>query len=595
MRPALASAFDRPRPAGWLRRAGKVLDAHPFAVWTATWSAVTLLNLTKAFHIDDTAHLEIAQHILKDPAHPMRGEVYWGARPAPIWELNQPHLFFFLVAAVMRFAGASEIALHLLTSVFTALAMWGFHRLAKHFLRPELRLLSGTAFFLGPAFIASQNVMTDVPLLAMWLWFFVAMVEKRLAWAAVAASLACLTKYTGAVLVAVLLADLVARRDAKRAWVLAIVALALGSWSLWNLADYGGVHLLGRRIEVASVGGSGAARLGIIAGRLGLWFIALGGVFTLGLMWRPRSRAAAVRSFLLVAAGTLVGLVLSVFGPPEMRGQSWVVAALRAAFLLNGVAATVGLLAAARLSGSGEKDRKQLLLLGLFASTTLFIAVLSPFVAVRHVLLALPMLYLWLPARRATPSSKGGRAALLPLVVAHGVGSVLGIGVALGDAELANVYRREAPRLAREGLPGRDVYFTGHWGWQWYAQQAGMRPYVPGQSVLRAGDTLIAPELVDQPPIDARDRSRLNLVATRAVPGSPWMFPRTVTRDQGYYAVWQGVPYTFTRDPLERFHVYRVGDRTEPAGADDAPAEPNGRRAGDAHPHRVASEPTSLW
>jgi hypothetical protein len=40
---------------------------------------VTAYNLFKPFHIDDTAHLEIARWIAGHPLHPASGLLNWGA------------------------------------------------------------------------------------------------------------------------------------------------------------------------------------------------------------------------------------------------------------------------------------------------------------------------------------------------------------------------------------------------------------------------------------------------------------------------------------------------------------------------------------
>jgi hypothetical protein len=41
--------------------------------------------------------------------------------------------------------------------------------------------------------------------------------------------------------------------------------------------------------------------------------------------------------------------------------------------------------------------------------------------------------------------------------------------------------------------PGQTVWFTGHWGFQFYAQRAAYQPVVPDHSLLRTGDWLVYP------------------------------------------------------------------------------------------------------
>lgn len=86
------------------------------------WLFVTAFNLTKAYHIDDTAHLETARAIQNDPLHPMSQTVNWIDTAEPIHKLNQPHLFFYLIALVVFLFGESEVILHLLLAIFSLLA-----------------------------------------------------------------------------------------------------------------------------------------------------------------------------------------------------------------------------------------------------------------------------------------------------------------------------------------------------------------------------------------------------------------------------------------------------------------------------------------
>ncbi len=78
------------------------------------WGVATALNVTKAYHIDDTAYLEVARAILADPLHPMSGQVNWGDFSEPIHQINQPPLLSYMLAGVFYCCGESELATHLL-------------------------------------------------------------------------------------------------------------------------------------------------------------------------------------------------------------------------------------------------------------------------------------------------------------------------------------------------------------------------------------------------------------------------------------------------------------------------------------------------
>jgi hypothetical protein len=76
--------------------------------------------------------------------------------------------------------------------------------------------------------------------------------------------------------------------------------------------------------------------------------------------------------------------------------------------------------------------------------------------------------------------------------------------------------------------------------------------------VLAPGDRLIVPRLVDGQPLDDADRPCLERETDDQVPAGLAAIARTITSRQGYYAVWQGLPYGPSDEPLETFRVYRV-------------------------------------
>jgi hypothetical protein len=92
-----------------------------FAVLCLLWIFATAINFNKAFHVDDTVHLEIAKWIISNPLHPMLGAINWSQNTAPFHQLNQPHLYFYLLAVFGWLFGFSELATHLFQSFFTLL------------------------------------------------------------------------------------------------------------------------------------------------------------------------------------------------------------------------------------------------------------------------------------------------------------------------------------------------------------------------------------------------------------------------------------------------------------------------------------------
>jgi hypothetical protein len=145
------------------------------------------------------------------------------------------------------------------------------------------------------------------------------------------------------------------------------------------------------------------------------------------------------------------------------------------------------------------------------------------------------------------------------------------VGVVLGasDARLADLHRRAVPELVARFCPtGVRCVSIGHWGWQWYTSQAGLPTYDRARTNLRAGDRMIASELVGKEALTPRDAARLRPLARIEAPSTPATFVRTVAteksgaqgeRSGGFYYFWTSVPWTITARPLDRFLVYEVG------------------------------------
>ena len=138
----------------------------------------------------------------------------------------------------------------------------------------------------------------------------------------------------------------------------------------------------------------------------------------------------------------------TVVGRLALHGEPAVQSALRGVFLANGIltaALVVRALADASKThahGSSRPSPDWLLVLWAMGAA-LFIVVLSPFIAVRHVLLSLPAILL-LIARGpdAIHLSRRGWALV------SGLTALVGVVLAASDARLADVYRREAPELS---------------------------------------------------------------------------------------------------------------------------------------------------
>jgi hypothetical protein len=177
-------------------------------------------------------------------------------------------------------------------------------------------------------------------------------------------------------------------------------------------------------------------------------------------------------------------------------------------------------------------------------------------------LLALPVaLYLNLAAKYVVVSAPavaiivGRRASAAVLSATVAIGVIVGVAIIRGDARFAEVGRRAgtelvAPHVAR----GERVWFTGHWGFQWYAERAGGRALTTTSSPM-AGDLLVSCDVagVSVPAAPPRD-----WLATVEDPESGGIVMSE--RDGvGFFSnMWGFLPWWWSRDSPERCDAWRV-------------------------------------
>jgi hypothetical protein len=512
------------------------------------WLFATYWNIDKAFHVDDAGHLAIAQWIEHNPLHPMSGLVNWTGNFEPISALNQPHLYFYLMAGWGHLFGYSEIAIHCLMALFTLWAILAFYRLAK-LVDPRYALHLTALFSLSSAFVVGQNSMVDVPLLAVWMEFYHALLnprcgdKKKYAIASILCAAALLIKYTSLVLIpAMVLQALLAKKYKSAGWVLVPVA-TLVLWSAFNVYDYGGIHILDRpRSSKTSLAYAGLAMAWIMAIGAMLPFAILGfyarlkesrGVFTKAIF------GVFCAATLLSPAVIFLGFTVNTAGINLLLFPS---------FLLSGI----GVLCLcyqtvkAQIVESGTHSTSYLLLYWL-GSAFVFIVFFAPFPATRHVMLAMPAVLLLIYPQVARASNM---ARLYWISVALTLFNTTLLAKA--DNWYAAIYKTNAPAIAQHLPSDTPIWFVGHWGWQWYAQQSGMKHLASNSPRPHVGDHLVVPLNVgggDVPRyLEVVELKTVKIVRER------W-FQHYAGID---FYVSPDLPWRYSAGPMEAFKVYRI-------------------------------------
>ena len=115
-------------------------------------------------------------------------------------------------------------------------------------------------------------------------------------------------------------------------------------------------------------------------------------------------------------------------------------------------------------------------------------------------------------------------------------------GVDLCEAASQKEVVEEAARWVRQRSPDATIWYVGHWGFQFYAERAGLKAIVPTRSMLKAGDWLVIPdENVDQQLIElavgqvnlAHTIARWHLFGYRTLPWRYYSGSTPIDGDRG--------------------------------------------------------------
>jgi 4-amino-4-deoxy-L-arabinose transferase-like glycosyltransferase len=553
-----SDAISRPRAAsaasGDVLTPAGVVPPNPWAAfWPGALLSMCLLVpfLGKAHAVDDVTFLLQAQHILQDPWHPTAFDMVADSQRIRVSGslVSGPVAAYLLVPSVLL--GGAEWAAHLVPLVLLLLSV-----LATVAIGLRLGLQSSEARMAGlllastPAAVGMATTsMADVPAMA----FGVIGMERVLAWRderrwhqGIAAGLA----FAAAAL-------------ARPQLVLVLAVAAMALWAGPRSLALGRVHwkawvpLLLAVAVIVAVSGLTAdpshASGDIISTTLARFqldklpkkFAAFSAhwVLTLPLAlpwviarWRYMLRDPVLLTVVLLAAVVL------------LAGTSPATSIGMAPIALLGVAAIADVL----LDAGRRADRDQL---WLGAWLLIPLATLA---------------YVHVPPKYLVPSApavallvarllRRQEGRLIPAVgwAAVAIGALLSVLIVLADSEFTHVGRRVAGELiAPRVRAGERVWYSGAWGSQWYAMQAGAVMLANSPPYPASGDIIVTSAHTGG--LTLRAAAALDSLASLRVDSR---FGRVMSREAGagFYSNWLGyLPWSWGNGEIEAVTVWRV-------------------------------------
>jgi hypothetical protein len=517
------------------------------SVWIVAL-ALTLLNVAKPLVVDDAAFYQYARQIAESPTDPYGFELFWYDAPEPANRVLAPPVLLYWWAAAQRLFGDSPVAWKLLLLPFAVILCASLRRLLRIF-APGYEGVGIILVVISPAILPSFNLMLDIPALGLGLASFVVLINacnrERGTSVAMAAgligALAMQTKYTAVIPFAVSLVYALSLNRKTLGLLSGTVASSLFvAWEAFTMVRYGESHFVNGLRQVTEFP-SGSAVQWLLANLdiLGAASPVVGLLALVALRFRARW-AIGVGTALTVAFAAIAVLPApklpsigrtypaSYPGEPEQLILSLVGLFV---FVTAGCAlATWSLRSLGHTEGSEsvEHDARRLdaVLLIWLALEVAGLFVLTPYPAIRriigvHVVLTIAIL-------RAIRREGGSRSQSRDIRSVAAWGAALGILFAVSDISDARA-RHTAVNQAlatleghNAGRKGETVWYVGHWGIQYYAEAAGLRPIVPGSSRLEPDDWVLFPQGVHTQAVQLPRYGMVQLTQFSRASASPW-------------------------------------------------------------------------
>jgi hypothetical protein len=470
---------------------------------------LTAVNAVKPMHIDDTTYYLFARHIAAHPLDPYGFYPLYFNQPLPANHILAPPVFLYWLAAGIRLLGEQPMLWKMWVFPFHLAFVVALFSLTRRFARGlEVPLTWMTA--LSPAVLPSANLMIDVPALALGLValaIFCRACEAESLGQAVLAGLMCglamQTKYTAFLFLAIMTAYAIMATSAgfwKRTclWVLTAgcAAALFASWEAYLVWRYGESHFIYHLINQASFTADKAQLVGSLLLLLGQLAapVALLGLAALG---TPGSLVAVA-----VLAWTALYMAIGLAPASLAMSIEWASRGLGLVVLAIIIGAGWRSLWFAK-HGEAASGRNTWFLLAWVILEALGYFAMTPFPAARR-LLGLVIASTMLAGSLAARTCVSPNRLRLVWSIAAG-GALLGLGfeeVDIRDAQAEREAVTEAAEWIRHQDAGATIWYVGYWGFQYYAEQAGMKQVIPWYrsetgmpepSRIRQGDWLIAP------------------------------------------------------------------------------------------------------
>ncbi len=532
----------------------------------------TLLNAFKPLCIDDALYYYHAQQISQHPLAPYGFTIFWNDRPEPAVQNLAPVLMQYWWAIAIRLFGDHPFIWKLWLLPYALLLVFSLHSLLRRFASGYEMILTWMVV-VSPVFLPSFNLMLDVPGLALSLFAIVIFLRASehdayllAGVAGIVAGVAAQTKYNGLVAPTVMLLHSLIFRKLRLGILAAMLAGSFFvAWEGFIFLSAGRSHFLTQSQTYGSV--NPLAKYAYLAWPLVTIKGAVAPFFTLVALI-----ALGVKKKALAIATTLVvlGYLAVIFVPTRFqtltRDSQTHEASLTLAYLIfsiYGIAFFVSVLVGLRkLLGPSQglaafravwqEHKTELFLSGWWLLEIVAYFGLSPIPAVRRVLALLFVSTLVigrLAIRTVGPGSRLLRRAAFGSMLL----GLIFCAIDFRDAYVEKAAVEQSSRQIAAMAPTATIWYVARWGFQYYAERAGMKPVLPDLSDFQPGDWLVISDSVYFPQPVWAHINRYKIDPVTQVILEDRLPLRTML---GYYN--SGIPIQHHEGPRRTIRIYRV-------------------------------------
>jgi len=499
--------------------------------------------INKAYHIDDTLFLRSAEQILKNPLRPYDVMINWFGIDQSLFSANKnPPLVSYILAFLGKIGGFGEKYIHTVFSLFPLGGAIFMYLLA--------RKLSGNALFITLLLIASPcfwvsgtNIMCDSALLFFALGsvlFYINGEEKGNAVLILLSMIflgcAALTKYIGVGFIPLLIIYQILRK--RRYYNMLYFLIPIGIFWLWNMHGY---RCYGMSHFLISCLYKKPAFMGELMAQLTLVMIYISACLVSPIIYSLRLDKLHILSLAF-------GILIYIVAYPYFIAIYKTVSTAESIFIIILTWFSIYIIFKSAENPGIAKEPLKILTYLWFYGMLVFITLFNWTVAARNILImAPPALFLY-----ADSNNKIRNYIALAAVF------IISFMVTSTDYDYANIYKDFAKKV-RKHAPYNEVYFVGHWGFQYYMEREGYKPIREGMAVPKEGYSfIVVPTNVSNMLVIDQSVMKTELLKKIVYDNRFGVILINSKKKAGFYSTVFGMfPYVFLEEPLEEFSIYK--------------------------------------